>query len=147
MKRRGRAPDDQVTPELRDYVLARDRRCVIALLDQTGRLSRDPGVCRDRFGRKYVGFDSDLTIAHVRDRAGGRAGKRPPSTARRLIAVCAGHHLLDSIVDRADVRPVIEEYLDELEGPDLDESRPAETVRRIRARGVRSSTSEGKVDG
>lgn len=74
--------------------------------------------------------------------------KRPPSTARRLVWCCAGHHLLDPVVDKADVRPLVDAYLEELEGPDLDDDRPWEVIRRVRARSVSSASSEeGGLDG
>lgn len=69
-------------------------------------------------------------------------GRRPPSIPRRLAVVCFGHHIADSIVDRREVRPVVDAYLAKLEGPDLDQSRPWEVVRRVRARSVDSAVSE-----
>ena len=146
---RGRT-DDPVTPELRAYVFRRDGRCVVGLLAERGRIP-DQGLCRNAYGLPIIATGpwpaSLLTFAHVRDRAGGRTAKRPPSTPRRGAAACYGHHIARPVVDQADVRPEIDRYLEELEGPDLDDSRPWETVRRVRARGVSLPTSEGGVDG
>lgn len=128
MKRKAKA--DPVPPELAIYVFRRDGGCVVATLVLRGSIAVEK-PCRGR-----------LTAAHVRDRAGGRTGKRPPSTARRLASVCEGHHLDDPVVDRADVRPVVDAYLEELEGADVDRSRPWEVIRRVRARSLDSATSE-----
>lgn len=128
MKRR--AKPDPVSPELAAYVFLRDGGCVVATLVLRGEISVEK-PCRGR-----------LTAAHVRDRAGGRTGKRPPSTKRRLAAVCEGHHTDDPVVDRADVRPVVDRYLEEIEGADVDDSRPWEVIRRVRARSLDSATSE-----
>lgn len=125
VKRRGAR--DPVTPDLRSAILARDGGCVVSLL-------RIPNVgpCGGR-----------LTIAHVRDAAGGRMGKRPPSTRRRLAAVCAVHALPpENIVDRREVRAEVDRYLEGLEGAEPDGSRPWEAVRRVRARGVDLGLSE-----
>jgi hypothetical protein len=152
MLRRGRRTDDAVSPELRRYVFARDHfRCVVATLVLRGRI-RPRGPCRDQYGGLLVGGYSSsllgLTAAHVRDRAGGRTSKRPPSTPRRLVTACYGHHIADPVVDRPDVREALEEILEKLEGPDPDTDRPHERIRRVRARGVSSSTSDqGGVDG
>lgn len=135
-----RRREDPVSPELRRYVLARDRGCVVQRVAPKLRRTLEP--CQDRNGTALstiealfvapADWDRILTIAHVRDRLGGRIGKRPPSTPRRLAAVCFGHHLTDPIVDRGDVRPLVDAYLEEQEGPELDDDRPWEVVRRIR---------------
>lgn len=152
MKGGTRALDDRVSPELREYVFRRDDGCVVALFATRGDI-RSIDNCRARDGSDLGGWavrvlvadrDRVLTIAHVRDRAGGRIGHRPPSTPRRTAAVCAGHHLLDPVIDRADVREVADAYLEKLEGPDVDTSRPWETIRRVRARGVSSDASDGR---
>lgn len=136
-----RAREDRVSPELALYVVRRDRGCVVQRLASV--LPVRVGPCRDRSGNvlstwealfvSLVDWERILTIAHVRDRRGGRTGKRPASTPRRLAAVCAGHHLLDPTVDQADVRPIVDAYLEEQEGPDVDDSRPWEVVRRVRS--------------
>jgi len=136
--------DDPVSSTTRAYVLRRDRRCVVGILALAGEIA-DPGPCTGRFGRPIIALivdEDDLTIAHVRDRAGGRVGKRPPSTMRRLATVCWGHHIADPVVDRRAVREAVDAYLEALEGPDIDDDRPWEAIRRVRARGVDSSTSE-----
>lgn len=131
MKRRGAA--DPVTPELRAYVARRDGSCVVARLVDRGEVARASilGECEGRD-----------TFAHVRDSRGGRLGKRPPSTPRRVALVCERHALPpDNVVDRADVRPAVDRYLESKEGPDVDGSRPWETVRRIRATGEPASVA------
>lgn len=112
MKRRG--AEDPVTPELRAYVLWRDQGCVIGRLVYSHDLAFElAGPCRARSGRD-LGilmrvdpslFDELLTIAHVRDRLGGRMGKRPP--------------FLDA-------------HLEAVEGPDRDPRRPWEAIARVR---------------
>jgi hypothetical protein len=139
---RGAPKVDPVSPALRQYVFRRDQRCIIATLVRR-HIIADRGPCRDRFGHLARAEDPAAgTAAHVRDSAGGRTGRRPRSIPRRLVWCCWGHHVLDSVVDRADVRPLVDAYLEEKEGPDLDEDRPWEVVRRVRARGVSSATSE-----
>jgi len=146
---------DPVTPELRAYVLTRDAACVVALLVMRHELTfADVGGCRDRKGRELgllisVGpslFGELLTVAHVRDRMGGRLGLRPASTARRLAAVCHGHHLLDPVVDRRDVRPVVDAYLEGLEGPGPS-SRPWERIARVRGALSSSPSEQEGTDG
>lgn len=131
MKRRARAKDDRVDPELAIYVFRRDGGCVVATLVLRGEIRVDePCVGR-------------LTAAHIRDRNGGRTGKRPPSTPRRLAAVCEGHALPPAnIVDRKDVRLAVDSYLEEKEGAEIDRSRPWETIRRVRAAALPSQPSE-----
>ena len=148
MRRRG--AQDPVTPELARYVLWRDRGCVIARLVASGALDFERvGGCRGS-GGESLGIlvsivpelaDTVLTIAHVRDRKGGRLGKRPPSVPRHLAAVCYGHHLADPMVDRRDVRPVVDDYLEAVEGPDRDPRRPWEAIARVRGN-VDSSPSD-----
>lgn len=140
MKRRG--AKDPVTPELRAYVLNRDAACVVGLLVYRHELDfGEVGGCRTREGRSAgilisvvpALFDDLLTVAHVRDARGGRMGRRPPSIPRRLAAVCYGHHLLDPVVDRSEVRPVVDAYLERLEGPDVPGAgRPWESIARVR---------------
>lgn len=132
MTRRGE--DETVSPALADYIFERDRVCVIGVLGRIGAIPHQ-GPCRGR-----------LTIAHVRDRRGGRMGKRPKSIPRRLAAVCEGHHTLDPIVDRKEIRPVVDEYLERIEGPERDAGRPWERIRRVRA-GVDSTPEKGGPDG
>ena len=72
--RRTRRRSDPVTPELRIAVLERDAGCVAV------RLGADPADCR-----------SPLTLDHVKTEL--RLGKRAPSDAAHLVAICRGHHL------------------------------------------------------
>lgn len=131
MKRKPRPKEDRVEPETAIYVFLRDGGCVVGALAILGKISvEDP--CAGR-----------LTLAHVRDRNGGRTGKRPPSTRRRLASVCAGHALPPkNIVDRKDVRPAVDAYLENLEGAEIDDSRPWETIRRVRSAALPSQPSE-----
>jgi hypothetical protein len=133
MRRRGAS--DPVTPEVRAYVFRRDRACVVGLLALAGRIP-DPGPCRDQWGHRLDVLRPDvrdLTAAHVRDRGrGGRTGARPPSTPRHLVAACYGHHLAVPVVDRSDVRDVLDDYLEEREGPEPEDARSWETVARVR---------------
>jgi hypothetical protein len=147
---RRRGADDPVTPELRAYILGRDRGCLIGILLWNGELElADVGPCRSDDGRTLgllIAVAPELrggllTIAHVRDRKGGRMGKRPPSIPRRLVAVCHGHHLLDAIVDRRHVRPIVDAYLETAEGPELVTGRPWERIVRVRG-AVDSTVSE-----
>lgn len=129
MRRRAKA--DPVSGELAIYVFQRDGGCVVGALARLGKISVEE-PCSGR-----------LTAAHVRDRNGGRMAKRPPSTRRRLASVCAGHALPPAnIVDRKDVRPVVDAYLENLEGAEIDRSRPWETIRRVRAAALPSQPSE-----
>lgn len=135
---RRRRQTDPVPPALHRYVLEREAGCIVAILAARGEIP-EQSTCRDRAGLPVDGrfvrlsqLERVLTAAHVRDRHGGRTGKRPPSTVRRLVATCWGHHLGDPVVDRAEVRPIVDRYLEEREGPDLDASRPWEIIRRVR---------------
>lgn len=131
---------DPVRPEDVAYVKARDRGCLVGILDLAGEIgARDPGPCRRGDGKVYVSPHEipavELTIAHVRDRGrGGRMSKRPPSVPRHLAAVCYGHHLADPIIDRPDVRDAADAYLAFLEGPEPEPARPWERIARIRGR-------------
>lgn len=135
MRRKPRAPDDRVSPELRRYVFGRDGACVVYKLAKVAAIP-SPGPCRSHRGKVVLPTEeSEWTLAHVRDRKGGRMGKRPPSTPRRLATVCAGHHLLDPVIDRGDVRDAADSYLEALEGPELEEVRWWEVVQRVRGPG------------
>ena len=132
--RRGR--EDPVRPEVREYVLRRDEGCVVGILSMRLAIARDVGICRDQYGNHVSVFDlRDRTIAHVRDRGlGGRMAKRPPSVPRHLAAVCYGHHIADPIIDRPDVRDVVDAYLESLEGATASSVRPWERIARVRGR-------------
>lgn len=66
---------DHVSVELANYILARDRRCVVRWLDQPA-----SAMCSGR-----------LTLDHVKDQS--RMGKRAPSDERHLVTLCEFHHL------------------------------------------------------
>jgi hypothetical protein len=87
MKRR--AHRDPVTPELREYVLARDKGCLGPRLEMEG-----PCVGR-------------IELDHV---MGAGLGRRGPSVASNLASLCAAHHFLKTSNART-WRPVLVEYL------------------------------------
>lgn len=71
---------DPVSPELREYVLDRDKGCLAAKTDDTH-------VCKDQWGNKHSGWDrSRLTLDHVHDHA--KMGRRAPSDPQHLVALC-----------------------------------------------------------
>ncbi len=77
MKRRVGA----VTPELREFILRRDKRCILAKLDPDH-------VCMDIWRNVHASDDLDrLTLEHVRT-GGGMMGRRAPSDAAHLVALC-----------------------------------------------------------
>ncbi len=77
---------DKVTPEVREYVLNRDVRCVMFL--------RDSGhACYDVFGNVHGSGDkSKLTLEHVKDYL--RMGKRGPSDPAHLVALCGYRNVI-----------------------------------------------------
>lgn len=76
------APRDKVTAEVRQQVLERDKVCFLARLSITH-------VCHDQWGRWHPSNDLDrLTVDHVHSE-GGMMGKRAPSDAQHLVAMCA----------------------------------------------------------
>ena len=69
-----------VTPELREAVLLRDRRCVLSMMDAAH-------FCYDQWGQVHHSDDLHrLTLEHVKDRL--RMGKRAPSDLSHLVALC-----------------------------------------------------------
>jgi len=69
-----------VTPDLREYVLSRDRRCFASRIELGH-------ICRDRWGIIHRPDAIELlTLDHVKDAA--RMGVRAPSDARHLLAMC-----------------------------------------------------------
>jgi hypothetical protein len=136
---RRRAQPDPVTPETYRYVLARDRRCLVGWLADRGDIPFSlVGLCASAEGtirdpRTIDGLDP--TVAHVRDRGkGGRTGKRPPSVPRHLATVCYRHHLGGPVVyvDLPEVRDALDAHLEEIEGPDPEDGRAHERIRRVR---------------
>jgi hypothetical protein len=76
-----RQPEDKVSPELRLYILRRDKMCFLWRLSNRH-------VCQDRYGRIHQPDDlSRLTLDHVH-LDGATMGKRAPSDARHLVAMC-----------------------------------------------------------
>lgn len=96
MKRHPRK--DPVTPDLRLYVLERDRWCVAMTVDPT--LAGGAASCRGR-----------LTLDHVQD-GYGRMGKRAPSDRAHLVTLCEHHHLDGWATSH---RPELREYLASVE--------------------------------
>jgi hypothetical protein len=92
-KRRGHA--DPVTPELHDYIIARDHGCIGARLDMEG-------PC-----------DGPLQIDHILN---GGIGKRGPSIPLNLVALCQKHHMAKTDHARA-WRPLLVEYVCSVEPP------------------------------
>lgn len=73
---------DAVTPALRDFILDRDKVCVLARIDPDH-------MCRDQWGTPHNPADrSKLTLEHVKTEL--RMGVRAPSDRWHLIALCAG---------------------------------------------------------
>lgn len=120
--RRSRAKPDPVTASVRWAVIQRDGSCVLALLISGH-------VCRDRWGEQHPATAlSRLTIEHVKTDLG--MGVRAESNLRHLVALC-GH--ANIAVPSKDERAAMRAYLERLEGPDVDRSRPWERIRRVRA--------------
>ncbi len=74
---------DPVTPEVRAFVLNRDRVCFLSRTDPSHQ-------CRDVWGYPHRSDDTDrLSLEHVHE-TGGMMGKRAPSDPAHLLALC-GH--------------------------------------------------------
>jgi hypothetical protein len=100
-----RAEEDKVTADVRQHVLDRDRICFASRID----LSHQ---CRDRWGMPHRADDAaKLTMEHVLDHA--TMGKRAPSDAKHLLALCgAANNLGWASAHKDDER----EYLRRVEG-------------------------------
>ena len=71
---------DPVTPAVRDYVLRRDKACLLWAMDPDHQ-------CRDIWGTPHDPRDLNrLTLEHVKDQP--RMGRRAPSDARHMVALC-----------------------------------------------------------
>jgi hypothetical protein len=79
---------DPVTPELHDYIVARDMGCV-------GRWLLMEGEC-----------DGRIEIDHILN---GGVGKRGPSVPLNLVSLCSAHHRAKTNNARA-WRPLLIEY-------------------------------------
>jgi hypothetical protein len=90
-KRRGHA--DPVTPDLHDYIIARDHGCIGARLDMEG-------PC-----------DGPIQIDHILN---GGIGKRGPSIPLNLVSLCRDHHRAKTENARA-WRPLLIEYVSTVE--------------------------------
>lgn len=106
---------DLVTPEVRRFVILRDKReCMAPVLDFNA------GPCRDKWGQVVTVLrEEHLTLDHVKDKPkfGDRVEKRgaerkhryrAPSTPEHLICLCWGHHLGGWATSH---RTVIRDYL------------------------------------
>lgn len=98
---------DPVTSAVRAFVLARDRGCVAAKLDQEH-------ICHDQWGNLHFADDlGRLTLDHVKDAA--RMGRRAPSDPAHLVALCWDANVLGwASANRAEERA----YLRAVEAPD-----------------------------
>jgi hypothetical protein len=95
---------DRVTPELREAVFARDKRCILARLD-------DQHVCRDQWGQPHMPTATRfLTLEHVHD-GYGLMGVRAPSDLRHLVAMCSAGNVG---VPTKEQRQAIRAYLEEV---------------------------------
>jgi len=103
---------DAVTPELREYILKRDRVCFIY------RLKGPVHHCRTRFNERHRPDDlNKLELDHFND-GYGKMGKRAPSDKFHLAAMCGLANFQNP--DRL-VRAAEREYVRIVEGSDADE--------------------------
>jgi hypothetical protein len=76
--------DDPVTPDLREFILARDRVCTAVVVGYAHE-------CRDEFGYPHDYRDTrKLSIEHVFVGGRGFGLRRPPSDREHLVALCHG---------------------------------------------------------
>lgn len=100
-----RAEEDKVSAEMRRAVLARDKACVLWIMDHGH-------SCRDRFGVPHAPFDERrLTIEHVKDQIG--MGVRAPSDMAHMVALCGGANV--GVPSKAE-REWMRDYLRRVEG-------------------------------
>lgn len=91
---------DRVTYDTREFVLDRDRECVLAKLDKTH-------ACRDQWGSPHPSWQRDrATLEHVKDAP--RIGKRAPSDPAHLVWLCASANLRPPTKEQ---RAMFREYL------------------------------------
>lgn len=96
---------DPVTPELRDFILNRDKECLAHKLDPEH-------VCRDTFGNPHSPYDLwRLSLEHVKSEL--RIGRRAPSDPRHLVALC--YALNDRVPSKAE-REAFRSYLARVNG-------------------------------
>lgn len=70
---------DPVTPEVREYVFARDKVCVLSIFDVSHK-------CYDVWGEPHEANDwGRLTLEHVKDKL--RMGRRGPSDPEHLVVL------------------------------------------------------------
>jgi hypothetical protein len=92
---------DKVTPQLRNFILARDKQCVLAKLEPTH-------VCRDLWGQPHLSTRLDLlSLEHVKSDL--RMGVRAPSDMGHLVAMCVWANVN---VPSKDQRNAIRAYLE-----------------------------------
>lgn len=91
---------DPVTPELRRFVLERDRECVLVKRDAFHQ-------CHDQWGTWHAPHDLNrLSVEHVKSEL--RMGVRAPSDPAHLVALCHGANVA---VPSKDERAWMREYL------------------------------------
>lgn len=87
-----REDGDWVTPQMHQYILARDGRCMAPVLDKD---LTTP--CADTWGNRLVPGSytalSALQLDHVPDENGTAMGDRAKSDEWHLICICPFHHL------------------------------------------------------
>ena len=91
---------DQVTPELRALVLARDGGCVATRLDADHQ-------CMSLWGPVARTDLWAMTLDHVKDEP--RMGRRAPSDAEHLVTLCYGAHIVTGWATSH--RPELRDYL------------------------------------
>lgn len=111
LPQRATAKADPVIPEVRAFVMARDRGCVAAKMDPAH-------VCRDMYGKPHAYTElARLTLEHVKDQL--RMGKRAPSDPAHLVALCYGANVG---VPSKELRAALRSYLRTVEAPAGHES-------------------------
>lgn len=103
-----RTHKDPVTPELRNYVLARDAGCVMPRLDFAPRPADN--IPPDEI-LPLPFCDGRIEIDHVDN---GGIGKRGPSTPANLVSLCGPHHRFKTENSRL-MRSLLRAYLARVE--------------------------------
>jgi len=108
-----RAESDKVTPQLHQFILARDGQCMAPVLD-----INLASLCADQFGNtlqqgSYFALQR-LQLDHVSTKGHTAMGKRAPSDMRHLVALCPYHHIPSGWATSH--RPLLRDYLESLYG-------------------------------
>lgn len=99
---------DPVTPELREFVMRRDGKCVLAIFDASHQ-------CYDAFGRPHASDDLDkLQLEHVKDRL--RMGKRAPSDPLHLLTLCGFRNVIrpPTKIERVLMRQYLQKFVEDV---------------------------------